>query len=113
MRMIDLYNYIRRIPHRFGTILAYAPILWEDFDWDHAFLLNLMAFKMRRMAKYHRKHGITADKDRTAEQLETCTALCQRLADDDYSFTKDRKGPDRDLELLTKLMNKHLRGWWD
>ena len=39
------------------NIKKWWPILKEDEDWDYHYLLEVMKFKLEKMADYHSKHG--------------------------------------------------------
>ena len=79
---------IRRLKH----IAAWLPVLWHDYDWDHAYLLSMIAFKLRRMQRYHETLGITDGRFRTARQLQICAILLERMRSNSYI--------DQDLEAL-------------
>jgi len=107
---------LNEIYHKIKRILVWIPILWRDQEWDHAFLLRILEFKLRRMANYHLTNGIGLHRERTAHQLNEAAALCKRMADENYSaFTveKEDKLYAADLERLTLLFQKYLREWWD
>ena len=124
-------------------IWEWLPIVWYDRDWDQSFLLEVMAHKLERMAELHRLHGHLMNSGKTARQCAVAGQLCRRMLRDSYimtyevddedwapelgpwqhrrsgvSFSKKRKFYDeymaaQDLELLTKMMRRHMRKWWD
>lgn len=100
--------------HKIKRILDWIPILWKDYEWDHACLLRILEFKLRRMAKHHLEYGVTVRRDVTAHQLTEAAALCKRMANEEYTdwATLDRLYA-ADLERLNLLFQKHLRTWWD
>ena len=61
------------------NLIKYFKIIWNTRDWDQIFLLELMKFKATNMAKYHREHGITLNKDDIATDLEYFAYLCDKL----------------------------------
>lgn len=71
-------NFFRRIK----KLIDYAPIIWRDEDWDHAFLLDLLHFKMRRMFIQFKYRDKCVKWGRELEALRTCTAILARLKDD-------------------------------
>jgi len=107
--------------HRLKRILDWIPILWKDYDWDHACLLRILEFKLRRMAKHHLEDGVTLHREKTAHQLNEAAALCKRMADENYGVSTgdfyDLKKEDAlyaaDLERLSLLFRKYLRCWWE
>ena len=70
-------NFFRRIK----KLIDYAPIIWRDEDWDHAFLLDLLHFKMRRMYIQLKYKDTFVKWGREVTALHICTAILARLRD--------------------------------
>jgi hypothetical protein len=66
------------------NLWAYTPIIWRTREWDHAYLLELMEFKMRRMAVAIGDNGHLLHGDRHGRQLRVCAELCRRIREDEY-----------------------------
>lgn len=66
------------------NLIAFAPIVWKDRYWDHAFLLDLMEFKLRQMAWYHQKYGHTLNADKKALEMIEAAGICNRLRREEY-----------------------------
>lgn len=123
-----------------SNLIAYAPVIWRDRDWDHAFLLRLLELKFFRMSEYHRKHGITESAPKIARELSSLSETCKRLAMDNYyeiafadhmvpsgggmlridSRTEWRACAEleeelrqSDLKILASKIESELLGWWD
>lgn len=120
---------MRNLAAKIKRIVSWLPILWADRDWDHSFLLEIMAFKLRRMAVNQREDY--------AGSMREAAALCTRMAGEDYYPHPDPlfmprlkpwlfKGTGefsacyyedymyaQDLERLGLLFKKYLRCWWD
>jgi hypothetical protein len=86
-----VYTLIMKIKSFFGGIKvglsnlwAYLPIIWQDRDWDHAYLLDLWEFKFRRMARMHLEHGNAVGSEKIGKQLLLCAELCVRIREDKY-----------------------------
>lgn len=62
-----------------SNILVYAPLLYRDRDWDHAYLYDLMAVKMRRMARHHERYGLVKSSSKIARELRVCAELLDRI----------------------------------
>ena len=43
--------------------MDYYPVLSEDNDWDFCFFLDLIEFKLKRMAKYFHTHDLVLNED--------------------------------------------------
>jgi hypothetical protein len=53
-------------------IAAWLPILWKDEDWDQAYMVRMIQFKLRRMAKVL-ENGHTMSGPRDARRMrEVC-----------------------------------------
>ncbi len=81
----DLIQPYRAVKYVFWRMWKYRSILWNDFGWDHGFLLELLELKFLNMAKYHRDHGITASRDEISMELFECAELCHRIHKDEYA----------------------------
>lgn len=89
---IDLYIGIK-------NSLQYAKFGYSDRDYDHAFLIYLLEFKLKRMKKFFDNEGIASNKTRD-RSLSLCINLLERLKEEEnYSvnynkFTKKWGDPD-------------------
>lgn len=54
---------------RVRRICAWLPLLWRDRDWDQAFLVRIVEYKLRRMADCIERNQIVMSADRTARDL--------------------------------------------
>jgi len=129
---------MKNLYYKFRRIIGWLPVLWDDCYWDQSYLLRILEYKLREMAKFHRDHGHCMKSGRTAKQLFEASYLCKRMANEDYSSGPewqplissnfdDFKFPDpmylgryhsdylyqQDLDRLCLLFKKHLRTWWD
>ena len=146
------------------NLIIWVPIIWQDRDWDHAYLFRMLEHKFSLMEKLFREHGHLVSADRNAHNIKICKNLCKRLHEGNYtnlyekrnnphsewfskkikeSFCKEPNEngfitivnhyepdePDsrwilpahkheeylanQDVDLLCKLIQKHVRGWWD
>lgn len=148
-----------------SNLLVWFPVIWNDRNWDHHYFFLMLRFKLSRMEKYFRKHGISARATQDSDQISTCIKLLDRLIGGDYNklayeqhdkkwgtsefkFTelKDQLGykmdierpnvvtekdkekqrteiinlakheeylENQDVQLLFKIIGKHVQTWWD
>ncbi len=93
-------------------ICVWIPILWNDRDWDYAYILDILKFKISRNRSYLEKYGIGLDKDKHIKQMKTVECLIERLtspycmAEYDEHFKK--WGYANDLMLLV-INNKRTK----
>lgn len=131
----DIFAFINRI-------LDYTPLLWEDRDWDHADLLRMIRFKIRRMRKHMEKHAIIAHAEDHVTEMAQADVLLRNIIEEDpddewsahyYQWDahkksfRDCKNPqehtralmlsqvrtERNWQQLWRHFDKYMRGWWD
>lgn len=62
----------------------WLPIIWVDEDWDHVYLLELMKFKIDRMALNQKKNKNHVEWRASYDSLKKCSHLLKRLINDEY-----------------------------
>ena len=74
----------QRIRHRINVFVYWAPILWEDYDFDHTYLYIVMLHKIKAIRKhfldceYHSKHS------KEAKNMSVAITALERLVEDKY-----------------------------
>lgn len=128
----DIYAGIR-------SIIRWIPVLWFDRNYDWTYLVRIMERKFELMESQHRNHGYYVGAEISAKQLKICQELCQRIRNDYNYFPNDQWSPEigpwhqryrdqkfkkperqcyedymrqQDIDLLTKMIAKHLQKWW-
>lgn len=107
---------LRKVKYGVRNLIKWFPIIWKDRDWDQAFLLEIMRFKMKNMAELHRKYGISVNSEEYAKQLEECSKLAEQLSKEDYDtedYKEENKLIEDDLDKLFTSMRNNIRAWWD
>lgn len=97
---------LSREPGRFvdkiKNIIRWIPVLWDDHDWDHAYLIRMMHAKIRNMRQYHEEAQFTGDWEETVKQLKIAEDCLYRLSEDDYNREAwdayHKKWPEREWE---------------
>lgn len=94
--MRHIYYYIKyNIIDPFKNIIRWIPILWKDKDWDHSYIYDILAFKLKNQADYIGKHDRHITAKREAEIMMTCVRLMKKVSDsfyytEDYPYRKDK-----------------------
>ena len=89
--------------------LAFAKHGWLSFDFDSAYIFNLMAFKLKRIYKCLENDQAIQTKEDMA-YLKEAINICERLFDHNYD-DKYHKAHDKKWgQLKTKILN--LRRRW-
>lgn len=85
------------------NIIKWMPIVWNDRDWDHYYLLKILEFKLLKMEKLFRKYGNHMSSDKQARQLKKCSEIFKRLYKDEYQeesfMMHDKKWGDLNVEF--------------
>ena len=130
-------NFWRQFLH----VVSWLPALWDDRDWDHAFLYIMIREKLSRM----RTSEIEFGGKEHADQMKEAVGCLDRLIRDDYvakdwaahekkygsplgakrdgiragvsaSVRRIGKKEDelikRDLETFVRIFADHSREWW-
>lgn len=125
----------------FVRLYDYAPLLWEDRDWDYVFLLRLMQYKLRRMRPVIER-GMLAHRHQRSIEIHQAEVMLENIFDDpddewslhhdQWHHNKDINDPcpqseeechkalmasaertERNWHNLWKHMDENCRGWWD
>jgi hypothetical protein len=65
-------------------IISWVPILWDDRDWDHSYLLIMMREKLRRMRILQEQHGNGSNRMKYAKEILVAELTLDRLIKDEY-----------------------------
>lgn len=130
----DTWAFLKRV-------YEYAPILWDDRDWDYAHLLILLKYKLRRMRPVI-ENGIGAHSNLRSIEIHQAEVMIDNVfedPDDEWSLHHDQWHQNKDLNdpcpqseeechkaltasaersernwhTLWKYMDEHCQGWWD
>jgi hypothetical protein len=71
------------------NLWRYRKVIWNDRDWDYAFLLYLVEFKTKAMSDTIRKYGMSVSSEEIADELAEVSQLLGRLANDDFEKHAD------------------------
>lgn len=85
-KLVELFWPIVRIYRKVARSLAFAKLGWNNYDWDHAYLLTLMVFKMKRMQKACFEEGHHIPEKLPQQSLRLCIKLGEKLLKDDYFY---------------------------
>lgn len=84
-------TFVKKIDHTYYNIkrgilniITWFPVIWNDRDWDHWHLYNILYKKLEMMENLQRNHGCHVDNVKVADQIKVCKLLLKRLIDDNY-----------------------------
>lgn len=85
-RLVEMFWPMVRIYRKVCRSLAFAKLGWNNYDWDHAYLLELMVFKMKRMQKACFEEGHHIPEKLPQQSLRLCIKLGEKLLKDAYFY---------------------------
>lgn len=64
--------------------IEWLPIIWQDRDWDHAYILRILKYKLSRVRKCITGNNIIEGATRVGKQIAYAEFLIDRILEDDY-----------------------------
>lgn len=74
-------NFVRGIQN----LWRWAPTIWRDRDWDHAFIYDILAKKLEFQAKYISDRDFHTEAKRDAERMRLVVRLIELQSQDFYA----------------------------
>jgi hypothetical protein len=111
------------------NLIRWFPIIWNDRDWDWAYMAEMLEVKLRHMAEYTEKYGCHVGSDKNAREQRICAELLRRMREDsyfskidsrnehfgipvlDYNSYKSLQG--QDMDLFCKIWKSKMHCWWE
>ena len=121
-------DFFRGIKPGLRNVIRWFPVIYKDRWWDHSFLYPILKKKLELMEENFRLRGCHVGNEKDAKNMKICVLLLDRLINDAYidyngergwapevkwSYEKEEEMINQDLDLLFKLLRKHIRTWWD
>lgn len=95
-----VFRYYRKICRS----LAWARKGWNNYDWDHAYLLEVMVFKMKRMYKAIFEEGHHIPDKTSPQSLRLAIKLGEKLIKHDYfHFSGLHNAKWGEIEFIEKV----------
>lgn len=130
---------LRRFLSNIKRVFKWLPIIWNDRWFDNAYLLRIIAFKLRQDAEKYINEGHCLHSERYGHQMIVAANLCERIIEDDYytpwhvnlrkplwgrlseeeskkfCWIVEREAEMRkqDLDYLLTIFRRQLFSWWD
>lgn len=103
-------NFIKNIIR----VIQWAPIIWRDRDFDYNFLLNLMDYKLERMARHFETHRFIAHWSHVRLKIHTARHLLELTRedpDDEWYKVVNAGASEISMSLTRKSADRELRNW--
>ena len=67
------------------NLIAWMPVLWNNFDWDYDFLLIIFKFKLDRMGRFFGSDdAIIVESEKVREEIVRCSEIVGLLINREY-----------------------------
>jgi hypothetical protein len=129
-----LYRWIKwELPYqhkyiKYGVknLYKWFRVIWNDRDWDHHYIFQVLKFKLEKQANHLAENGFHNNAQRDAELMMTCVRLIDKLQNEYYYDELCKSGVrsseavknviakhNKAKRLLFKIMNDRIEEWWD
>jgi hypothetical protein len=68
------------------NLIAWFPVIWNQREWDHHFLIRMIGKKLELMEKHMKSDNCIASvhQNKYIKQVQTCKLLCKRITEHEY-----------------------------
>jgi hypothetical protein len=67
------------------NLIAWYPIIRDDWNFDYNGIYKIIEFKLNRQAKYFEKYGMCVGSDFAAERMKLCARVASDLQSERYT----------------------------
>jgi len=75
-RNIGFFRNIQRL-------FQWAPVIWNNADWDYEYMLRIERYKLSRMLKSLSRDGVWADQTYSTRDIRICISLLDIILEED------------------------------
>jgi hypothetical protein len=105
MNLNDIKHFFRRKYQQIQRVIDFLPIIWNGFDFDYIYSIELFKKQLERQAKFMESNKSYSDRAKQdASRIRTAIRLMDKVYDDEYG----REYQDK----LKKLYGKNVLDWW-
>ncbi len=111
-----LYRWVRwKLPYqhkyiKYGVknLYKWFWVIWNDRDWDHYYIFQVLKFKLEKQANHLAENGFHNNAQRDAELMMTCVRLIDKLQNE-YYYDELCKSGVRSSEAVKNVIAKHKK----
>lgn len=86
LRISEFFWYIKRTYRKIKRVIDFLPILWNGYDFDYHYAIELFQHQLKRTADYMESdRAMALDADRRAKKIRTAVELLEKVYDDSYA----------------------------
>jgi len=94
-------------------VFDYSIVLWDDEDYDFAFIYKLLKYKIERTRKYIDKHKRHENYAKDVANMKRAEYLLGLLYKEDFYADDCQYTAEEAREELYRLLKNELECWWD
>ena len=102
------------------SVWYWLPVIWKDRNWDHRFIFDVFAHKLKSQAKYIGKYGLHLTNWKDERDMMICVRLIEKIKDEyygseyqDYHKEKHWFEPCEDKEGYSEWKSRELEENFD
>ena len=102
------------------SLWYWLPVIWKDRNWDHRFIFDVFAHKLKAQAEYIGKYGLHLNNWKDERDMMICVRLIEKVQDEfysseymDYHKTKTWFEPCEDKEGFSEWKSRELEENFD
>lgn len=116
---------VKRFFRCIKNLTRWFPIIWNDYDWDHWFIYQILKTKLKHQSKYLREHGYHDSSESDANRIDLCIRILEKVQNEDYIDEALRKEPwtkesmeaaeqkhNKARKLLFRILEQNIEKWW-
>jgi len=105
MNLNDIKHFFRRKYQQIQRVIDFLPIIWNGFDFDYIYSVELFKKQLDRQAKFLESNKSYSDRAKQdASRIRTAIRLMDKVYDDEYGSEYQDK--------LKKLYGENVLDWW-
>ena len=87
---------LKELKRSINNLFVWFKIVWQDRQWDHAYIESMLLHKLKLMKQYHEKRKYFVGVENEIKWMGICMSLLERLEnckywDDEYNKKKPSK----------------------
>lgn len=103
----------RNVYRNIKRIISWIPVLWNNYDWDYSYFLDVMRFKLEKMHDFYTSDAaISSSSSTVAKDIKLAINLIKRIDENIYTDKMredhDKKWGKLRLEFKKNEDNPHL-----
>ena len=117
---------IKQFFKRIHNLIRWAPIIWDDRDWDYYFIYEILKQKLKHVEKHTRENSYHENSYAEAESLRTAIEMIDKVQNeyhlDKYLSSWDWNSEDmhqavddhnKARQELFQYLSDNIEIWWD